>query len=1158
MKTKQTIILFSLLLSLDVWAQDNNANYVQTTTKTGENSQIVTIEYLDGLGRPFETVNKAFSPSGKDLVTLQNYDLAGRESNSWLPYPFSSTGNPIEPSTFTSTATSSSGFYGQEGCPFTTIDYDNSPLNRVKSETGPGIAWRAYAKKKKMNYLTSGPPVTVNKYEVSSDSKTFTYSGTFSAGELSIEKNTDEDNHVTYTAKDLHDRIIMQRSANSGDKDTYYLYDKKGNLVYVLPPAASEQLTSSATQYGINTSAIVEQYAYYYEYDNKNRCTKKKLPGCSPVTMVYDRADRLVYSQNGNQLDSLVWTYYLYDSFGRQVVSGIHRGATPPSVSNIIVKAQYDANGQYAKYSCNIAGLDAHILSANYYDSYDFCSEYTSGSELGFTSMSGYWTDSPSSNHATDKGRLTGQAFYQLKSSSMVPDTTYTVKSIYYDERGNIVQTHESNYLKGWDDMYFDINEYTGTVLKKKHVHTAQNKPTRTEVTQYAYDHGERLVSVTHSVNNSTPVTIAAYEYDDIGRVATKTVGGIESVSYEYNVRSWLKKISSNHFEEYLSYNADNGSAIPSVACYNGNVSAMSWKSGSSSTVRSYQFLYDNQNFLTWATYLENNTANSRYTTRYVYDSMGNITTLWRYGLRDNNTYGLIDNLSYTYNGNQLVTVTDGRSGPDYSGAFHFSDGADEDVEYEYDQNGNLTKDLNKKITQIKYNLLNLPSMITYNSNKDYKFVYDATGRKLSAVFGTTEAYVGPVTPFPHGITLIDEPMADITSPLGGGIGSHPVIGDSAYVNPGHGGQWGELLIDQNFQYCGNIFYSNGNVNRIFFDGGYITLNGDTPTYHYYLQDHLGNNRVVVKQDGTIEQVNHYYPFGVLFGESTGGDKNRYKYNGKELDRLNGLNWYDYGARWHDAALGRWATVDPMAEKYYNLSPYNYCENNPIKFVDPDGCSTWVKQIEEGKYEIIGGDLKDKDLNIYVYSQDKNGEYTIRGESIGISATITSFYDSDDNGGRWQNGSVIDVNDLSGNEFLSNIENNTPPLFDDYMINARNGRQYDFKETNGKKNGSGYKHYRGMPVGVAKNGQIVFASGRDVGNIAAGYVAAVNNMSWPESRVAFDTYQSYTSGKLSREGVSTRNAEFLGWVMGIKNTNILQRQFELLKSIIHPVTSFIF
>ena len=109
------------------------------------------------------------------------------------------------------------------------------------------------------------------------------------------------------------------------------------------------------------------------------------------------------------------------------------------------------------------------------------------------------------------------------------------------------------------------------------------------------------------------------------------------------------------------------------------------------------------------------------------------------------------------------------------------------------------------------------------------------------------------------------------------------------------------------------------------------------PVYLYYLQDHLGNNRVVVNQNDSVEQVNHYYPFGALFGESTDGDVQRFKYNGKELERMHGLDWYDYGARWHDAALGRWATVDPMAEKYYHLSPYNYCGNNPVKFVDPDG-----------------------------------------------------------------------------------------------------------------------------------------------------------------------------------------------------------------------------
>jgi len=134
------------------------------------------------------------------------------------------------------------------------------------------------------------------------------------------------------------------------------------------------------------------------------------------------------------------------------------------------------------------------------------------------------------------------------------------------------------------------------------------------------------------------------------------------------------------------------------------------------------------------------------------------------------------------------------------------------------------------------------------------------------------------------------------------------------------------------------------------------------PVYHDYLQDHLGNNRVVVKQDGTIEQVNHYYPFGALFGVSTNGDVQRFKYNGKELERMHGLDWYDYGARWHDAALGRWSTIDPMAEKYYHLSPYNYCGNNPIKFIDPDGLKPTEEEaariadhVYDGNVELIGG-----------------------------------------------------------------------------------------------------------------------------------------------------------------------------------------------------------
>lgn len=110
--------------------------------------------------------------------------------------------------------------------------------------------------------------------------------------------------------------------------------------------------------------------------------------------------------------------------------------------------------------------------------------------------------------------------------------------------------------------------------------------------------------------------------------------------------------------------------------------------------------------------------------------------------------------------------------------------------------------------------------------------------------------------------------------------------------------------------------------------------------YHYFIQDHQGNNRVVADQDGNIEEVNDYYPFGGTFACSTSVQP--YKYNGKELDRKSGLEWYDYGARHYDAALGRWHAMDPMAQKFYSVGPYVYCLNNPVLLVDPNGMwPTW-------------------------------------------------------------------------------------------------------------------------------------------------------------------------------------------------------------------------
>ena len=135
--------------------------------------------------------------------------------------------------------------------------------------------------------------------------------------------------------------------------------------------------------------------------------------------------------------------------------------------------------------------------------------------------------------------------------------------------------------------------------------------------------------------------------------------------------------------------------------------------------------------------------------------------------------------------------------------------------------------------------------------------------------------------------------------------------------------------------YCANVVYENGVQKMLLTEEGYVDLSASTPTYYYYLKDHQGNNRVVINSSGTVAEMNHYYPFGSVFAST--GNVQPYKYNGKELDTKKGLNWYDYGARHYDATLGRWFVVDPLSNKNPGFSPYSYCLNNPIKFIDPDG-----------------------------------------------------------------------------------------------------------------------------------------------------------------------------------------------------------------------------
>ena len=413
------------------------------------------------------------------------------------------------------------------------------------------------------------------------------------------------------------------------------------------------------------------------------------------------------------------------------------------------------------------------------------------------------------------------------------------------------------------------------------HTHTASGKTTRTEVYTYTYDHADRISKVQHSLGG-TSITLYDATYDNFGRLLTKQYHGTSTnkLTYTYNLRSWLTGISGTRFTQNLYYNTGVGTAK-----YNGSISNITWKSGNESTVRGYKFTYDGLDRMLNATYGETasiSTNANRFSENVTgYDKNGNIKSLQRYGQTGASAYGLLDNLTYTLTGNQLSCVEDAVSTAAYGTNTAFVNGASVAGEYAYDANGNLTKDLNKGITDIQYNVLNLPSTVSFSDGSTITYTYGADGTKLRTVHK---------------------------------IGSTTTTTD----------------------YCGNVIYENGTQKLLLTEEGYINLTG-TQQYHYYLKDHQGNNRVVINQSGTVEETNHYYPFGGVF--ATAGNTQPYKYNGKEFDTKKGLNWYDYGARHYDTALGRFTTNDRFAEKYYSMSPYQYGANSPVVNIDVNGDS---------------------------------------------------------------------------------------------------------------------------------------------------------------------------------------------------------------------------
>lgn len=497
-----------------------------------------------------------------------------------------------------------------------------------------------------------------------------------------------------------------------------------------------------------------------------------------------------------------------------------------------------------------------NALSIPYYDDYNFDRPSN---------------ETPSGYASQPKGLVTG------KRSRVLGTNNWIREVIYYDNEYRVLQTIRDLYdIPGssspteWVTVQYN-SAYLNRIDKETIQHKGlSNSTTNTIEKGYCYDHALRLKKTSLKLNALPEVTLNYFTYNDLGQVVKKGVGKksgagfANETEYRYHIQGMVTRINSAKFKQELYYEKKKNN---SDGFYNDLIAEMYWENGSGG-FKNYAYQYDKARSLTSAT-----SSNFGYEEKGIaYDANGNIKTLQRTW----NGTTLVDNLSYNYtnnnSSNQLASINDQTgNNTGYRGGSH---------SYEYDANGNLTKDGSRGITTaMGYNFLNLVETVSVNG-KNLRYTYSASGEKLKyEVVGTSDKTV----------------YASIAE----------------YGNTGY-------------------------LTRIQTEEGFITFNQSNSTFQFFycLTDHLGNIRRVIDENGNVVQTNEYLALGAVVSSDTSpySGKNRYFYQGKELQSEQ--VWYDFHARMYDPMTGRFNQVDGAGQF---ASGYIGMGNNPISYTDPDG-----------------------------------------------------------------------------------------------------------------------------------------------------------------------------------------------------------------------------
>ena len=1111
----------------------------------------------------FRRLKQGVSANGR--VTQDNaYGYTPLKTYSNITY---SDGTPTQTNITTMDALGRPISVEQTGRVVSSVSYDGA--GRKTSEFALGAGTSAYT------YIHSPIGQMLTSTDGAGNKINYEYSAYDVIGENAYARSTvieDLTLNTTHTSSDAFGLVTGVRDAIDGETLRYY--DASNRLISVQPPLGD---------------------SYSYTYTNRDLLATKTVPLEGMSSYTYDTRDRMVVSvdASGNSIG------IKYDNLDRPTKTGLSSGGTPvadcdcveensASLSEVLTTTEYEGGKTWA-----ISGSERVIKPDNSLS--EFLHFRNTKDDLGRVTnddIENFTGSNTSSTTYNDANLITGMRFGHDGHESVSMGYRYT-----YD-----------NLLRPVDTQ-LGFNEETTLLTRlaynaqdqviNKYLHSENNGGSFLQNISYDYDGGGRLIRINNLANlgdcmsadlcdyelqfyfgpdnevlvqqiiASTGIVSGLYTItispdDGIIEGVEELIAGINAelseggyigqasyeVGYDPLQGAYLTLTINNSslvFEEAWIANNEEVDRIGFTAgdccqiggedegdgeggepesssdlfvehiTYTGfDITKIGYQTNCQGGYNTYNFSYDPLHRLEeglhsvrfWNPEGFFETETGRYDVNLGYDAIGNITSLNRNGFRGVGDDGIlifdgIDQLTYDYTDNRKLTqVTEAIP------TAVTTKGYPKTGEIGHDGSGRMTSEGGKGIG-VGYNLLNLPGSLS-NPLGDVANIYAASGRKIYKIAPNAE---------------------------------------------------GEM---EEREYAGAVEYVDREIESIYHPEGRLVKNPDEKwVYEYAIKDHLGSTRVVfadIDDDGevTYEEVlheNHYYPFGMnMEGEWTQPDPDfevnapfAYQYTGKELNV--GVEWTDYGARWYDAQIGRFTTVDPLADIPENVSwsPYNYVRGNPISFIDPDGRnseSTIVRDNFDGSYTVTDY-IPDGMTGVYVGS--------LSGEMIGHSLTPYSFSVN----GEAAYGAIIDMDSSDGQEFLNNLYEDDPSPVK-YAINAKNNQIYDYKHLCFESCGNWEEDiaymYRGS---VLDNGLIV--SGRDVGNIGAGWVAGKNDLKWNTFRIAADQLETkqrtgnWLGVKPLRttsptpigpggfyfrrytEGMPTQAAEYYGWKLGLQD-----------------------